>query len=178
MSDEKKQIKVTDKRPFTADGELREEFSYLEDSAGDSVPEPTPAPPNDEPAPETVQTDAEFAGAPDPVSQPAAPPAPEEPAPVPSRPDASEPPTAAGGLPPQPGFMDLLVTLAQQASLYLGEIELPDGTKPEDLGVARLYIDFLDVLRQKTTGNLTAEESAALDGLLSELRFRYVEKSG
>ena len=74
--------------------------------------------------------------------------------------------------------MDLLVTLAQQASLYLGEIELPDGTKPEDLGVARLYIDFLDVLRQKTTGNLTAEESAALDGLLSELRFRYVEKSG
>ena len=44
--------------------------------------------------------------------------------------------------------------------------------------MARLHIDLLDVLRQKTAGNLTAQESAFLEDLLYRLRVRYVQKRG
>ncbi len=44
--------------------------------------------------------------------------------------------------------------------------------------MARLHIDLLDVLRQKTAGNLTAQERAFLEDLLYRLRVRYVQKRG
>jgi hypothetical protein len=44
--------------------------------------------------------------------------------------------------------------------------------------MARLHIDLLDLLRQKTAGNLTVQESAFLEDLLYRLRVRYVQKRG
>jgi hypothetical protein len=44
--------------------------------------------------------------------------------------------------------------------------------------MARLHIDLLAVLRQKTAGNLTAQEAAFLEDLLYRLRVRYVQKRG
>jgi hypothetical protein len=44
--------------------------------------------------------------------------------------------------------------------------------------MARFYIDLLAVLRQKTAGNLTAQEAAFLEDLLYRLRVRYVQKRG
>ena len=44
--------------------------------------------------------------------------------------------------------------------------------------MARLHIDLLDVLRQKSAGNLTAQEAAVLEDVLYRLRLRYVQKRG
>ena len=37
---------------------------------------------------------------------------------------------------------------------------------------------LLDVLRQKTAGNVTAQESSVLEDVLYRLRLRYVQKRG
>ena len=39
-------------------------------------------------------------------------------------------------------------------------------------------IEILSLLEEKTKGNLTAEERQVLEGVLYELRLRYVEVSG
>ena len=77
-----------------------------------------------------------------------------------------------------PSFFDLVAMLAEPVALYLGDLALPDGEVAENLEMARLHIDLLDVLRQKTAGNLTAQESAFLEDLLYRLRVRYVQKRG
>ena len=77
-----------------------------------------------------------------------------------------------------PGFLDLVELLAQPVPFYLGDAALPDGQSVENLDMARLHIDMLDVLRQRTAGNLTAEELAVLEDLLYQLRMRYVQKRG
>ncbi len=76
------------------------------------------------------------------------------------------------------GFDDLIKTLASQAMMYLGYVPDPQTGKaivaPE---YARLYIDFMGVLDEKTKGNLTDEESKMLTAMLSELRMAFVEVS-
>ena len=172
------EIKVTDRRMFTPAGELREEFRDLENAppprpeaprpAGAAAPAPGPqagagtaagaaAPGRDRPSP---------AGAPA-GGAPGAPPRPE-----PARPAEAAPP--GGG----PGFLDLVGMLVESAAVYLGDARLPDGSAVEDLDLARFHVDLLDVLRRKTAGNLTAQESAALDDVLYRLRMRYVQKRG
>ena len=71
-----------------------------------------------------------------------------------------------------------MAVLAEPVSLYLGDIPLPDGQSAENLEMARLHIDLLDVLRQKTAGNVTAQESSVLEDVLYRLRLRYVQKRG
>ena len=75
-----------------------------------------------------------------------------------------------------PTFIDLVTLLAEPIALYLGDVELPDGESAENLEMARLYIDLLDVLRQKTAGNLEVGESRLLEDLLYRCRLRYVQK--
>jgi hypothetical protein len=151
-----KEIKVTDKRMFTPDGELREEYRDLLEKA---TAEPEPAPPQESPPPP-----AEPAGA-----GPAARPAAEDAAARLGFPDT---PPGMG-----PSFFDLAAMLAEPAALYMGDVPLPNGQTAEDLEMARMHIDLLDVLRQKTLGNLTAQESAFLEDLLYRLRVRYVQKT-
>jgi Domain of unknown function (DUF1844) len=160
VANENRDIKVTDKRMFTADGELREEYRFLnEKSTATATPEPA----------------AERS--PEPPAPPApAPPVREEPrrqAPA----VLEEPTDFPSSLPGMgPTFFDLVQMLIEPAVLYLGDMPLPDGQSAEDLEMARLHIDMLDVLRQKTAGNLTAQESAFLEDLLHRLRLRYVQK--
>lgn len=74
------------------------------------------------------------------------------------------------------GFEDLVKTFASQAMMYLGYIPDPQSGRavvaPE---YARLYIDFLGVLEEKTKGNLTEEEDELLRSMVTELRMAYVE---
>ena len=83
------------------------------------------------------------------------------------------------GFPPiQASFLMLITELAMQASLFMGEIPHPETNEPiEDLNRAKYLIDELGVLEEKTKGNLTPEESAALGGILYDLRMKFVEKS-
>jgi hypothetical protein len=164
LSGQGKEIKVTDKRMFTADGELREEFRFIEEAPAtpSAPPEPPPAEP---PQPERRPSGRERLA-------PAEPDWPE--------PAADSPHLEFPGTPPGmgPGFFDLAAMLAEPAAIYLGDAPLPDGQSAEDLEMARMHIDMLEVLRQKTAGNLTAQEAAFLEDLLYRLRVRYVQKRG
>jgi len=156
VSSQEKQIKVTDKRMFTPEGELREEYRLrAEKSTGEAaIPAPEAAPP-----PEAAPSPA-----------PAPPRRGEEPAAPPLELPGTEP-----GL--GPSFYDLVSMMAEPIPLYLGDMELPDGQMVENLEMARLHIDLLDVLRQKTAGNLTVQEAAFLEDLLYRARVRYVQKT-
>ena len=71
-----------------------------------------------------------------------------------------------------------LSSLSMQAMVALGEVAHPGtGLAQEDPEQARYLIDVLGILQEKTQGNLTQEEAALLDGLLYELRMKYVEKT-
>ena len=48
-------------------------------------------------------------------------------------------------------------------------------TVPPDLEVAKHYIDLLDLLKNKTSGNTTNEETRLLDGIAHEMRLTYVQ---
>ena len=77
-----------------------------------------------------------------------------------------------------PSFLDLVAMLAEPIPIFLGEATLPDGSTQEDLEMARLHLDLLEVVRQKTLGNLSAQESTFLENVLYQLRMLYVKKRG
>jgi len=67
--------------------------------------------------------------------------------------------------------------LGMQALIGLGEITNPLTKKKEvNLDQAKQTIDILSMLKGKTEGNLTDEESKILDNLLYELRMKYIDK--
>jgi hypothetical protein len=79
-------------------------------------------------------------------------------------------------------FQNLVVNLARQAAANLGAARHPlSGQIEIDLEGAQQMIDLLQALREKTQGNLTAEESELLEGLVGDLQMQYVQvrsKSG
>ena len=67
---------------------------------------------------------------------------------------------------------------AQNAALFLGQIPNPQTGKPEvNLQVARMFIDQLAMIQEKTRGNLTSEEITVLRNALSGLQMAFVEAS-
>lgn len=75
-------------------------------------------------------------------------------------------------------FIEFVMMQAQQASLFLGRIPHPQSGKAEVLlEPAKLFIDQLAMIREKTRGNLTAQESEILNSVLSDLEMAYVEAS-
>ncbi len=101
-----------------------------------------------------------------------APAAPAAPGAAPEGPAAA----AAPGANEPIGFRDLLSLLISQALAYMGAYPDPrTGQAVVALDLARFHIDMLEVLEQKTKGNLTDEESRVLSRALNELRLEYVE---
>lgn len=79
------------------------------------------------------------------------------------------------GLPPA-NFRGLLGSLVTQALLYMGGIPDPQTGQPiVSLEYAKHYIDLLEVLQEKTKGNLEDDEKQELEGVLAELRSRFVQ---
>jgi hypothetical protein len=75
-------------------------------------------------------------------------------------------------------FRTFILSLGTSAMLHLGEIPDPDGGGAVvNLELARQTIDLLDLIKLKTAGNLTDEESRTLSGLLYDLRIRFVARS-
>lgn len=79
------------------------------------------------------------------------------------------------GLPEKLGFKELISLFATQALMYLGAIPDQSGRAMVSLEVAKLNIDLLAVVQEKTKGNLSEEEQEMLDGTLNELRMQFVE---
>ncbi len=79
--------------------------------------------------------------------------------------------------PPEPDFNFFITTLALQASIALGQVSHPSTNKTEpDMIQAKFLIDTLGMLKEKTKGNLTADETGLLENLLYELRMVYISK--
>lgn len=75
-------------------------------------------------------------------------------------------------------FNELLRMFGTQALMYLGQFPDPQtGKAIIALDVAKVQIDLLGVIEEKTKGNLTPQEEADLKGLLGELRMIFVEIS-
>jgi len=82
----------------------------------------------------------------------------------------------AGSAPEEASFDDLLRLMATQALMYMGAFPDPQtGQAMVALDLAKLHIDMLGVLEEKTKGNLGDGESKALTGILHELRLQFVE---
>jgi hypothetical protein len=77
---------------------------------------------------------------------------------------------------PEAKFTILVSSIATQVLVSLGQIENPLSKKKEvDLKSAKFSIDLLQVLADRTRGNLTDVEKRYLEGVLYQLRMGYVE---
>lgn len=74
-------------------------------------------------------------------------------------------------------FTEFLMSIASSAFIYLGLVEHPaTGRRQVDLGAAKESIDMLDMLREKTRGNLTAGEDKLFEELLADLKMQFVAR--
>ncbi len=145
---EEEAFRVIDRRPFTAEGELRQEVVEQE------------------------KIDAAREVAAEAAARKAAP------APVASKSeDAEEAIVPPEDAPKRiPAFENLVRMLGSNAAMVLGAYADPRTGQPMiDPDAARELIDMLDALREKTLGNLAPEEDTLLLDLLGKLKMTYLE---
>ncbi|HXI14654.1 MAG TPA: DUF1844 domain-containing protein [Thermoanaerobaculia bacterium] len=146
-NDEK--LKVTDRRMFTSEGEIKAEFRDQVNPVDPSVAAPPPPP---------VQTESRKPDEPQAAEKKKS-----------LRDREANPGTA---------FTIFVETLIFQAYMSLGMVANPNGQamKP-DLSAAKQLIDILALLELKTKGNLTEEESDFLNAHMGQLKLVYVRSS-
>jgi uncharacterized protein DUF1844 len=167
-SPQKEQIKVTDKRIFTPEGDIREEFrkdikpsepSF--ERAADQSPQPAAETPQAKPQPKQPQEQQQQ------PKQQGPPPGGERRRTIADK--AQNPGTA---------FADFIEPLIAQAYMSLGMLRNPYSAKPTiDTGAARQMIEILTMLKDKTAGNLTPEEEDFLSTHLGELKLAFVQRT-
>ncbi len=80
----------------------------------------------------------------------------------------------AGQMPPA-SFEMLITTMATEAMISLEQIPHPVTGKPmQNLDHAKYFIDTLEVLQEKTKGNLTSDEEKAISDLMHQLKLAFV----
>ena len=142
-------FKVADRRKFNADGSVRE---------GVVLDEPKPAEPAPEPIAESVDEASMTAGEDVETDVP---------------PDAED--DQVPGADDPASFINFLSTLATNAAAALGAVPHPaTGQRSLDLETGKYWLDVLGMIKEKTKGNLHAQEARLLDALLSDLRMQYV----
>ena len=148
-----KELKVTDKRIFTPEGEIREEFRGEIKPADPQMAKPERPP--EKPAAERREKNA------------GPPPGGERRRTMAER--AESPGTA---------FADFVQQLVAQAYMFLGMLRSPHSPKPVvDVAAARDMIEILTMLKEKTAGNLTPEEDDFLTTHLGELKLAFVQRT-
>ncbi len=79
---------------------------------------------------------------------------------------------------PPPNFSLFVSGLATQTLIALGQIENPfTKQKQTNRDQAKYTIDTLKMIEEKTTGNLTPEETTFLESVLYDLRMSYVSSA-
>ena len=163
-----KGFKVQDRRRFSAEGELKPEFSGGEEPASS----PQPAAGAKSSAGARSSADAQrHAASTEPQHAAAA-----------EGYAAARSSAAAYGAPAEEreageiNFAAFLMSLSTEALVHLGEMADPaSGQAHRDLPMAQQLIDILGMLRDKTRGNLDQNEQSLLDAILFDLRMKYVE---
>jgi hypothetical protein len=75
-------------------------------------------------------------------------------------------------------FIEFIMMQAQNAALFLGQIPNPQTGKGEvNLDLAKIFIDQLAMIQEKTRGNLSNEEEQILRSTISNLQMVFVEVS-
>jgi len=151
-----KELKVTDKRIFTPEGDIREEFKTdikPADPQQAKAPEPSPAAAEKEKEPErrqqkeTVQEERRRTVA-----------------------DKATNPGSA--------FTNFIEPLIAQAYMSLGMLRNPYQPQAKiDTAAARQMIEILTLLQEKTAGNLTDDEEDFLATHLGELKLAFVQRT-
>jgi len=159
----KSEIKVTDKRIFTAEGEIREEFKE-EIKPGDPFAAKPAEKTAEKPPAKAESKPAERRQTPNP-----------EPPPTGERRNKSIADKAQN---PGTAFADFIEPLIAQAYVSLGMLRDPYGQKPKiDVAAARQMIEILTMLKEKTAGNLTPDEDDFVSTHLGELKLAFVQRT-
>jgi len=155
-------FKVTDRRLFTSEGELRTDVAEEQEAApAKAVPvEPGPAQERTEPPPPTAAEQKQQADA--------------------YRKSSADMERQAelSGISMRDievSFERFLASIYMTGMLQLGLMHEQGGQPQLDLIGARQTIDTISLLSEKTKGNLTAKEENFLQNALYELRMAYVE---
>lgn len=75
-------------------------------------------------------------------------------------------------------FVEFVMMQAQNAALFLGQIPNPQTGQGEvNLELAKMFIDQLAMIQEKTRGNLSNEETTVLRNAISNLQMAFVEVS-
>ena len=75
-------------------------------------------------------------------------------------------------------FIEFVMMQAQNAALFLGQIPNPQTGQGEvNLDLARMFIDQLAMIQEKTRGNLSNEEAGVIRNTLANLQMAFVEVS-
>ncbi len=78
---------------------------------------------------------------------------------------------------PQVTFSTFILSLSSSAMVHLGEAPNPEtGEAGVNLHLAKHTIDILAMLQEKTSGCLDGDEARLLEGILYELRLKFVMK--
>jgi hypothetical protein len=78
---------------------------------------------------------------------------------------------------PEVTFSNFVLSLSTTVLYHFGDFPDPATNKAEkNLTAAKQTIDMLNMLKNKTVGNLDNNEKALLDGILYELMMRYVKE--
>jgi hypothetical protein len=154
---QKDQIKVTDKRIFTPEGDLREEFrGHIEPAEPNFTPEPPP----EKPAEKKPLVEKRIRDEGSPTGQ--------------ERRRTLKDKAENPGTP----FSNFVEPLIAQAYMSLGMLRNPYQPQAKiDPASARQMIDIIQLLHEKTAGNLTPEEEDFLDTHLGELKLAYVQRT-
>ncbi|MGH7914499.1 MAG: DUF1844 domain-containing protein [Candidatus Binataceae bacterium] len=165
--DSSKGFKIQDRRRFSAEGELKPEFSGAEEAAA-AKPDAAPASASHSAGVNTSAQPRDQAAA----SQPQQTAAAQGYAAARSAGGAEADPSEMGEI----SFGAFLMSLSTEALVHLGEVADPSsGQERRDLAMAQQLIDIMGMLREKTRGNLDHDEQALLDAILFDLRMKYVE---
>lgn len=151
-----KELKVTDKRIFTPEGEIREEFRKEIKPADPAAAAP---PPKVESTPAAKEPERPAAGTHEPREE--------------RRRTVHDRATS-----PETPFTNFIEPLIAQAYMSLGMLRNPYQPQPKiDVAAARQMIEIVSLLQEKTKGNLTPEEEDFLTTHLSELKLAFVQRT-
>jgi hypothetical protein len=184
MREKEPQFTVTDRRKFTAEGELRE------GEASEPTP-PSPPPPVAERAPQAPQAAAAAQGLqvdleepqeldsgdtiPEPTAQESAQQSKEYQASASRLDDMVRKANPGQPAPTEMNFDRLVQSLYMTAAVQMGAGTAPNEQPRIDILGARQSIDMLSVLDEKTKGNLNEQEKRLLQNALFDLRMSFLE---
>ncbi len=76
------------------------------------------------------------------------------------------------------GFSTFILSLSTSALVHLGELPDPStNAKEVNLQLAKQTIGIIEMLKEKTKGNLTKEEENLIDSVLYDVRLKFIRLS-